>query len=443
MSPRDRTYLERPIPSALIFGVFVIVVVPLAVLQWVPNFVEAVPCLALLVAIGLGTSHFFLTLGVYLPAAQRAYMTSTRQRQLIYFALPLAILLLLAFIEASKLRVYRPGIAALFFAAVRALDFLHVGRQSFGVQQLMKRGLPRVPARLRTLENLFFVGLAALQWQTFWDGGVFPSDRARAWLPALALCGVFLVVFGYYARRAFTDWERSWRPWLYFSVQAVCAAAAAFRTWLYLTVLAVHYLEYHVLMYPRLFSAPGEDSRSRWLPWLSGPLALYSALAVVVIAFELRALVVTESTALSFVVHLFDGIFLLHYVLDAFLWRFSQPFYGEQLGRLYLQPAAANATRWRWRPWVCGATLLLLVTLAAGIFGDPRRMAHLVFDPIHAHNHTRWGVEAIQRSEMREAHRHLLEAVQRDPEARYARAALDWVEMQITASSRAQRSQGR
>jgi len=35
---------------------------------------------------------------------------------------------------------------------------------------------------------------------------------------------------------------------------------------------------------------------------------------------------------------LFDGLFVFHYFLESFIWRFSEPYYRQTLGPLYFAP---------------------------------------------------------------------------------------------------------
>src|SRR6185312_14736291 len=99
----------------------------------------------------------------------------------------------------------------------------------------------------------------------------------------------------------------------YLTAQALCAAMAVYATWLYLTVLALHYLEYHLLMAPRCFG-DAEGPRRGVLGTLRRAGVFYALLAATVVLFEARNFVVTESMSLRYVVHIFDGIFMLHYV---------------------------------------------------------------------------------------------------------------------------------
>ncbi len=435
-------YFERPIPIALVLGVFVLGVVPLALLQLVPNYFGVVPFLTLLVAVGLGTTHFFLTLAVYLAPGHLQYFASTRRRALIYFGVPALIFVLLAWIASSGVQGTHPAQVALFFAFVRMLDFFHVGRQSFGILQLWKRPLgAAAPPWMRSTENVFFVGAAAMQWQTFWVGGSFPAERMEGMLPAAALGVVFVVIASEYARQLIAGNRAAALPLVYFTVQAICSAAAVYRTWLYLTVLAVHYLEYHVIMYPRCFGAAPDAAKERGvLSWLRrNPLVFYGALVLVVVGFEFRNSVQLDSRSLMFLIHIFDGIFVTHYVLDAFLWRFGNPFYREHLGRLYFQPAAPSAEPRR-KSWVVAliATALAAVTTLA--FTSYRTegtqtLGGSIANPIHAKNHLRWGVELAQRGDFPRAREHLNEALARDPNSRDAQNALRWVETRLTTAA--------
>jgi hypothetical protein len=445
-------YFERPIPIALVLGVFAVGVVPLAMLQLVPNFIGVVPYLMLLCAVGLGTSHFFLTLAIYLSRTHLAYFASSKLRVLVYFGLPLAIFALLGWIASSGIRDTFPREVAFLFAFIRLLDFFHVGRQSFGVLQLWKRSVRDLPAWTRGAENTFFVGAAAMQWQTFWVGGQFPGDRIEGLLPAAGLAVLFVSLATVYARQAAAGGGRTAKlAFAYFVVQAICSAAAIYRTWLYLTVLAVHYLEYHVIMYPRCFTPEQQPSattpqRRDWLAWVRArPLVFYALLAPLLIAFELRNSIQPGSRPLAFLIHVFDGIFVVHYVMDAFLWRFGNPFYRQTLGPLYFgavesQPNATvfigagvdRPSSTRHQTWAWGAAALALIGLFVAHALSPRIrvLEASVVDPIHAQNHLRWGIELAQRHDFSAAKQHLSEALKLNPANADARNAIQWVQAQ-------------
>jgi predicted membrane-bound spermidine synthase len=138
-------------------------------------------------------------------------------------------------------------------------------------------------------------------------------------------------------------------------MQAVCAAAAVYETRLYLVALTLHYVEYHVIMVPRWFHAPLRPARriDRLAGWLRGrALVFYGLLIAVVVVFELRNRVSADvGPSTAFFVHIFDGIFVLHYFIEAFVWKFGNPHYRAALAPLYFgpwpptnQPVAAAAS---------------------------------------------------------------------------------------------------
>jgi hypothetical protein len=209
----------------------------------------------------------------------------------------------------------------------------------------------------------------------------------------------------------------------YLVMQAVCAALAVYATWLYLTVLALHYIEYHLLMAPRCFGEAA-GPRTGLLGFLRRGGVFYGLMAVVVVLFEARSFVVSESVALRFAVHIFDGIFMLHYVLDAFLWKFHNPYYRSQLYPLYFQrrlkPTPSGVSR---RALV--ATGAFVAALAVALLVPPLRaqlgyaansFQRRVIDPLHAEEYMRWGIDYAQTGQLDAASHQLTRAAQLAPE---------------------------
>ena len=410
---------------ALILGAFFVLFLPLALLQLVPNFVTWMPYAVLLEVVGLGTTHFFITLAVYLRAENLDYFRSSRRNALIYVGVPLLIFVFFAGAEAVQLWPRVPWFTPYFFAFVRFCDFFHVGRQSAGTLQIWKRSA-RLPASWRLGEQVLFVGLSCLQWETFLLGGHFRADLQYALLPAVGLGVLFLSLVAIHV----SFWRRTehgrarWVPLAYLVLQATCAASAVYDTRLYLTALAMHYVEYHAIMAPRLFGAALSSTRlpSRAFGVLQQRAWLfYAALASFVIAFELRSYAPATSAGARFFVHAFDGIFLVHYFLDAFLWKFRTPHYREALGPLYFDPAppiaqVASPPR-RSLPWgaLTGAMLVGSTALVASPRGFATSLQQRAIDPMHAANHLRWGAELAEQGELTAARAHLAEALRRDP----------------------------
>jgi hypothetical protein len=339
---------------------------------------------------------------------------------------PVLILLLFAWVEAWPLKALAPAGATYFYLAVRFADFFHVGRQSVGVLQIWKAPLKdALPSWLRHAENALFVGLALLQLETYAMGGTFPFDRMSAWLPALLLAGLFLMIVVQYLvpLSAYETRKAGLLALSYLVMQAVCAALAVYATWLYLTILALHYIEYHLLMAPRCF---GENAgpRTGVLGFLRRAGVFYGLMAVVVVLFEARSFVVSESVALRFAVHIFDGIFMLHYVLDAFLWKFHNPYYRSQLYPLYFQrrlkPTPSGVSR---RALVATGAIaaalvgaLIVPPLRAQLGDAANSFQKRVIDPLHAEEYMRWGIDYAQTGQLDAASHHLTRAAQLAPE---------------------------
>ena len=421
-------YYQRPLAIALTFGACFLIALPLVWVRMSPSDSTLLPYLILAEAVGLGTTHFFLTLAIYLQPSQLKYANSSLSRRLTYFALPALILLLFAWVEAWPLKAAAPVAATYFYLAVRFADFFHVGRQSLGVLQIWKNPLKdSLPSWTRHAENALFVGLALMQLQTYAFGGTFPAARMSAWLPALLLGGLFLViVVQYLVPLSLRDTRRaSFLALGYLVAQTLCAAMAVYATWLYLTVLALHYLEYHLLMAPRCFGE-SEAKSGGVLGFLRRGGVFYGLLAVVVVMFEARSFVVTESMALRFAVHIFDGIFMLHYVLDAFLWKFHNPHYRAQLYPLYFQkrlkPSRSRMSRKTLGVLGAAACALalawLLPPVRTAVTSAASGFQKRVVDPIHAEEHTRWGLHYAQNGQLHEATHQLTRASQLAPEDR-------------------------
>ena len=432
---RPTGVFQRPLPIALMYATFFLVCLPLVILRAVPNEVAIVPYLIIAEAVGLGTSHFFVTLAVYFEPGNMRHFASGPRRRMIYFGLPIAILLVVALQGALNTQQTFPRFSFFFYAGVRFLDFFHVGRQSAGVLQLWKRPLgEELPRWTRAAENAFFVGAGLLQWQTFLRGGEFVATDFYDWLPVVLLAALFAAsVVPYLALLSRPQTHKLALLALgYFVMQALCAATAVYATWLYVSVLAMHYVEYHVLMARRGLDRAGERSNL-----LRRPFLLYGVLAVLVVSFEARNYVVTESIPLGLLVHVFDGIFLVHYVLDAWLWKFSDPYYRQTLAALYFGPAQAVSAR----PASFGKrlrapALALSALVAVACYPGLRQRLHAeLIVPLEAEQHFRWGVALARSGELMRAQHELTRAAELMPEDRRVRGLLAAIARHASASA--------
>ena len=377
--PAKEGYFQQALPPNVILLSFFAVTLPLAALTLLrPDTV------LLWVYVWLfGMTHFVITLTVYMQSRNLKHFASTWRNRLLFFAIPVMIFVGFDLLHAFRVGARFPLFALVFWGAVRLLDFNHFNRQSFGVLQLYKgRTGVKFPLWVKKAENWAFAGLTGLLFVTFLSGGLFPLLQPGGWLtvwpvgagpeaPVLSLdvlqaaAVVGLVVTAGLLATAVTGIVRHWRvagrpagltpALLYLAFQAVSAAMAVVSFPLYLAALAIHYVEYHVLMLPRCFHTP-LDSGSR-LDRAFGKVRAHRGLfyaGVVAVAGLVTAGSVAgmgamgrnpESLTKPFdylvLIAVFDGLFVFHYFIEMLIWRFGDPFFRKTLVGLYFAPKGA------------------------------------------------------------------------------------------------------
>ena len=332
---RASSFFEQRAPTAIIFGSFGAVFLPLLMLVLYAGESQLTQHALFVHGVGLGLTHFLITFALYFQSSHLDHFRSSGRNRALYLGLPAAILALFALAAVLDVRSQYPVFAALALGAVRFFDFFHVGRQSFGMLQLFKGSLASRDAAGRRGEDRFFVALACAQWVTFAFGGRF--DARSPWMVAIAvaLLGGFASLCTRYMLELRAGADASARRALaYLALQAFSGACAVYDTRLYVVGLTLHYVEYHVIMAPRCMRAPLDATRfsDRLFGRIRSNALLFSG-ALFGAAVLVHA--AGNSSSRSSFVHLFDGIFLAHYVVEAFLWRFREPFYRERVAPLY------------------------------------------------------------------------------------------------------------
>lgn len=356
-------YFQRQSPAYLIIGSFLFLTLPLTALALLKRDLLDRWHIGLLYIIGLGTTHFVLTFTIYLQSANLRHFNSTWLNRVLYFLIPVTIFVFFDVYHALQIALYLPLFDTLLFWGIRFFDFQHFGRQSYGVLQLFK-GRAQAPfaAWLRRAENLYFFGLTCLLMLTFLRGGRFDGS----WLPmqiALVIVGLLLaVLLGGFV----LAWNQAGRkqalaaPLAYFFLQSGSAALGVYSSALYVVCLAAHYVEYHILMVPRCFYTPLDPAsrtdrffdrlrRNRVIFYL---VLLAVAAVVTTLTWQVMGMVINQpdrspAGSYRFLIALFDGLFVFHYFIESFIWKFSDPYYRKTLGPLYFnskRPPAATAT---------------------------------------------------------------------------------------------------
>lgn len=367
-------YFQKSLPINLILGTFFAVTLPLAAFIWVNN-----SQLLLWVYLWLfGMTHFVVTFTIYLNSANLAHFGSTWRNRLVYFALPAVIFIGFDLVHVFHMREAFPLFALYFFAAIRLMDFNHFTRQSFGVLQMFKVASGEsYPKRSKNLENWCFKVGTVLMLTTFLAGGVSPFLQeggpltifSLGWtlgnpmlpIAMLQIVGaiggiVFLGLLAsvtFFHRRARNSIDPIWidKPLAYLLFQSTGILLATIAFPLYAAALAIHYVEYQVLMYPRCFRSPLDESSrvDRFYARLRrSPMIFYMAvvaMAGLVTACCFTGMGMTGMTTMDLsqpaaylvLIALFDGLFVFHYLVEAYIWRFSEPYYRKSLGGLYFR----------------------------------------------------------------------------------------------------------
>lgn len=359
-------YFQKRWPAALILGSFPLLAAPMAAVILVFNnnlFLWTYVWL-------LGMTHFVVTLAIYLRSENLRYFLSSRINIAIFFAIPAILFIALDIYHALRVGVVFPIIGVFVLGAVRLADFNHFSRQSFGVLQLFKvRTGTKMPVEFKRTENLFFCALTGLMFATFLAGGVCPliqpngpftvapllpsfspsisplSVTQPLWIGFLGIATGLFVPVAIRLHRA----AGSGAALGYFVEQTLGALASAAYFPLYPAALAVHYVEYHVLMAPRCLHSPLDphspldraygNVRSRPILFyglviaVAGIVTLCARAGMGMMGRDLAS--AGEPVGYLALIALFDGLFVFHYFIEMFIWKFGDPHFRKELNGLY------------------------------------------------------------------------------------------------------------
>jgi hypothetical protein len=323
----------------------------------------------------LSLSHFVVTLSVYLQSENFNYFKANTRNIILYFGIPLAILMGFYLIAVFQVKSRFPLFGLAFGAVVQLLNFNHLNRQTFGVYQLFKaRTGVRLPAIAKKIEQSYLNSLTAMLWITFIAGGVCPLFQTPGWfglkgfapyvppvlpLPVLQLafagtavlaagCGAVSIVL------LVRGWQAAGRPegvgeaLCYLAIQSIAASVGIANFSFFFVTQPTHSVEYLVLMHPRCFNTPLDQKSpmDRWFGALRRNWAVFYgvvflAAGVVMLCRNLN----TPSLPIQYraLVSIFEGLFVFHYFVEMLIWRFSDPFYRKTVSSLYFKPRLRTA----------------------------------------------------------------------------------------------------
>jgi hypothetical protein len=342
-------YLADPVRLALIFGAFPVLTLPLAYIAFHPSPLGTWVTNAYMGL--LGFSHFVITFTVYFNSKNLSFFGQSPINRLAYFAAPALIFGYFAVLSSYDLRdsPTAKNLTDATVAFVAAVTYVHRGRQGYGVLQLFKgqSGL-KFPVEQRKLELAFFWSLPLLQAETKFLGHGHFFTQPLGWVTlALVVLLFAMVLRSMISSRQPGNLTGLLVPIGYFLVQTGTQCLSSIDLILYLACDATHYVEYHVLMYPRVKrEALGERRIDRlWSVMRSVPGVFYLLLAVVsvmVMAFQSNVLGFADYVSASagparWIFFALNGLGLFHFYVDAFIWRFSNSYYRGALSPLYFR----------------------------------------------------------------------------------------------------------
>lgn len=270
-----------------------------------------------------GMSHFLLTYTIYLSKNNRNYFDYSLLNKWIYYYAPFFIFLFALFYYGLNLEKFLPEkIALIVLFMIRFANFYHVSRQSYGVLQLIKnqQGFT-LHGNVRKIENATFIFLAIAQSTTSTLNHLTSNFILK--LLMLVLVILYLNLIRIYLLDKTKLRSKNLSAIVYLSIQFLCGLLVVKNFVFYPLILAVHYLEYHLLFYPRLKRTLVQQNflSKTSLFKIYFFLILLSAI-LVFLTKGINPLFFSKSTQkVSNSMHLFDGIFLIHFFLDAFIWR--------------------------------------------------------------------------------------------------------------------------
>jgi hypothetical protein len=357
-------FFQRDLVAYAILAAFVVLTLPLALLWSYDPASPRIGAILFVYLVGLGLTHFVLTPTVYLQSSNLRYFNGSWRNRVIYFAIPVAILIFFDLYATFQVAVLFPVVAMIVRTGIRALDFQHFSRQTFGVLQLYKaRSGCKFPAWIKRIESLYYFALTLLLFSTFLGGGKFTVDNFAAsviGVVAVVLFGMMATGFGLAFLRSANPRE-VFLPLVYFLFQTGAAMLAAYNLAFYGLALAMHYVEYHLLMAPRCFGSKLDPGRPvdrafgfiRANKFVFYSLLVFVAFVVFVFTVDFTAMLAMlggtaengrDGQAASLLLFaVFDGLFVFHYFLESFIWRFSEPYYRQTLSPLYFTPKPVPA----------------------------------------------------------------------------------------------------
>ncbi len=286
-------------------------------------------------------THFGSTWFIYFDKKNRDYF---RQHALTYYGLPVLI-----FVVVMVLGYYNEVLLAILISTV---SLYHVTKQSLGILQLYRVRNKEFAPAVRKTENatifawtLFFAGAGALRLPNFIHMFVpiFPLVKLSVWtMLALAILGTVIVVWQYLKRERnsvpktlfLLNAAIMYAPYLYAAVILVDIYQMEIAT---LTSLITHYMQYMGLVWlinRNKYGAETEYAKqNKFLHALSSNygyiIAAILGYALLMAYFRWGASTSSSALVSKTIPNIVLALTAIHFYIDAFIWKFRNPFYKE------------------------------------------------------------------------------------------------------------------
>lgn len=290
-----------------LLGTFVFLTIPLILL---PVFDFSYYLLATFYTTVIVFPHFSSTFYVYFRKDYISYFLSSPKNILIYFIIPLIVLF--TFISINKVEKYN-YLSFWIVVIIRLTDYFHTNKQTFGVQRL-------IAGRSFKYDRLLYYGVILFLILNYLVKRDFIYLYNFEW--ALFLFVIISLIL--FIREILSSSISTKKKSLsYIILQLLALAPGVINPSYYFLGLAVHSVEYHLLNYKRFFY---KDILR---------FTLFGVTLFILSIAVNRVKNFNEWKDTFFDLNfLYSSIVFLHYYLDTFIWRFSNPFFVKDLKKL-------------------------------------------------------------------------------------------------------------
>ena len=322
--------------TSVIFSSFFVLTLPLIIYSIVTSASIDNSLIIRLYFIFFGFTHFCLTPFLYLQNDNVAYFTSSIKKIFIYVVVPILIVVTFSILRITTIRDEYPWIDTALTTFILSFNFYHWSRQCFGILQILKKIDVKTDSFLILIENMHFILLSIAMIITYLSGGEF-SFQNFYYAPVLVLFAITSITLLLKNYRISS--KLLCGPNIYILLQSTAGLLTIYRTQFYIAALAMHYIEYHLVMHTRLFKVSLSDvGLDKIFSILRKSQVIFYLILFNMACLAAYCISTTKMhppVAFNLFLSIFDGLFVFHFYIEMFVWKFSDPFYKKSIGPLF------------------------------------------------------------------------------------------------------------